>query len=362
MTVETPSRIPPWTFPPLRCCAPYVDGRKDQLPPAALRGLFVEHRESFHPGCHIYTDGSRSSDGVGCAAIVPSRSLRARLPSHASVLSAELTAISFAVDALRNFASGSYTVFTDSRSAIQCLPSIYPRHPVAVRILESLYMLFDLDIQVTFCWTPAHVDIRGNELADRAAKCAARSVGPALFQPFTYHRDFVPLIRRLVRERWQSEWLAVGHAHLLAIRDTTDPWSSAFLKSRRREVVLCRLRIGHCRLTHGFLMSGSAPTLCDRCGTRLTVRHVLLDCPHYASGRRIYFGPRPSLASVLGDDPEFLEPLFMFLGTKRGSKQRIELLGNWVIRRDEGSYRRASGQRGPRTSGKDRDRTTRGDR
>ncbi|XP_075234116.1 uncharacterized protein LOC142331949 [Lycorma delicatula] len=46
-------------------------------------------------------------------------------------------------------------------------------------------------------------------------------------------------------------------------------------KSRREEVVLCRLRLGHTRITHEYLMSGEAPPLCTRCNCRMTVHHIL---------------------------------------------------------------------------------------
>ena len=43
--------------------------------------------------------------------------------------------------------------------------------------------------------------------------------------------------------------------------------------------LLCRLRVGHTRLTHGFLMSGDHQPFCDDCLVPLSVKHLLIECP-----------------------------------------------------------------------------------
>ena len=48
--------------------------------------------------------------------------------------------------------------------------------------------------------------------------------------------------------------------------------------SRRDTVLLNRLRIGHTRLTHSFLLSGDDLPKCGTCQCPLTVKHILVDC------------------------------------------------------------------------------------
>ena len=43
--------------------------------------------------------------------------------------------------------------------------------------------------------------------------------------------------------------------------------------SRRDAVILRRLRIGHTRVTHKYLLSGDSQPLCDKCQCSLTVKH-----------------------------------------------------------------------------------------
>ena len=58
--------------------------------------------------------------------------------------------------------------------------------------------------------------------------------------------------------------------------------------SRRKETALCRLRIGHTRLTHSFLMSGDPPPFCEDCLVPQTVRHLLVECPSLSEARNLF--------------------------------------------------------------------------
>jgi len=43
-------------------------------------------------------------------------------------------------------------------------------------------------------------------------------------------------------------------------------------------VLINRLRIGHCHLTHYYLLSGDDRPTCTFCALPLSVKHILLDC------------------------------------------------------------------------------------
>ena len=311
--IERPLSLPPWTRLCAHVCESFLPAPKAFLSDVSLRGFSLDHRDRCHPGRSVFTDGSKCGDGVGCAAILPSHVVRTTLPPFASVLSAELVAIRIALERLRSYPPGEFTIYSDSRGALEVIARLYPTHPVAVRIAVLIHDLLSRSYSVSFCWVPGHCQIQGNELADHHARLAATSAAPSAAEPSLFHRDLYPLLRSLVRMEYQRTWIASGHPHLLSIRNDLFPWNTSLSSSRRREIVLCRLRIGHTRLTHGFLMSGDPPTLCDRCGCRLTVSHLLLHCPAFSRLRRRFFGPRPSLASVLGDDPPAVDSLCKFL-------------------------------------------------
>jgi len=54
-------------------------------------------------------------------------------------------------------------------------------------------------------------------------------------------------------------------------------------------VMINRLKIGHSRLTHSYLLSGEDQPTCTKCDTVLTVKHILLDCPELWDVQLKYF-------------------------------------------------------------------------
>ena len=73
-------------------------------------------------------------------------------------------------------------------------------------------------------------------------------------------------------------WKSVQNDKLRKIEGSVMQWKSSEQNNRRNEVVLCRLRLGHTKLTHGYLMEGKDPPLCNICGVPITVHHILAEC------------------------------------------------------------------------------------
>ena len=102
-------------------------------------------------------------------------SLSAKLHNNASIYTAELYAIFEALDVLKEQQGNHFTFFCDSLSAIQGLNQIGSTHPIVLKIKSQIIELNHLCIAMTFCRIPSHVDIHGNEAADRLAKERATS-------------------------------------------------------------------------------------------------------------------------------------------------------------------------------------------
>nr|CAH7754261.1 unnamed protein product [Callosobruchus chinensis] len=49
--------------------------------------------------------------------------------------------------------------------------------------------------------------------------------------------------------------------------------------TRHEQVILCRLRIEHTNLTHLYMLSGDEALICETCGKRLTVEHIIFVLP-----------------------------------------------------------------------------------
>ena len=101
---------------------------------------------------------------------------------------------------------------------------------------------------------------------------------------------------------------------LKTIKTTIGPWNSS-IQDRRTEVILTRLRIGHTRYTHEYLMSmphDNVPHF-RICNVQLTVKHILCECRDFNQQRRIYLRNK-SLLEILSDSFQFsLNRILMFL-------------------------------------------------
>ena len=94
-------------------------------------------------------------------------------------------------------------------------------------------------------WIPTHMGIRGNDLADQAAKNSAGR--PQEFIPIPY-RDLIPNIKRRIYELWEESWRE-ERRHFYLLKPKTGYWSEDTRKrTRRDEVVINRFRLGHTRL------------------------------------------------------------------------------------------------------------------
>ena len=92
------------------------------------------------------------------------------------------------------------------------------------------------------------------------------------------YSDIRPAISKYVNRLFQNHWDTQIHNKLHSINSEFDITPEVQLYDRRDEVVLTRLRIGHTRLTHSFILLGEDPPECIPCGCPLTIKHILTEC------------------------------------------------------------------------------------
>ena len=160
--------IPSWTYPPIRIC-PFPETKRKGLLDEEMRAIFLAHQER-HPTVHIYTDGSKSTEGVGFTAVFPNTTSGGRLTREASIFTAELYAINAAVhELLKGTIDGNrFTIFSDSRSALLALRSD-SLSPILAETKKLIQRAKD-NIIIDLCWVPGHVNVQGNEKADAALR------------------------------------------------------------------------------------------------------------------------------------------------------------------------------------------------
>ena len=190
-------------------------------------------------------------------------------------------------------------IYTDSKSSLQLLSRAFPKNPIATEIQKQI---FDSNKSVHICWVPSHVGILGNEHADRLANNATKA--QIQIENLLTKDEMKSKIKRIGRKAWLQRWRSpLGRPNKLKeITDDLSPLPNSSCSNRRWERTLARLRLGHSRLTHGFIISNTTPPFCENCGedTALTIKHIIVECPQYRMERLRNFGSTTvSLRSAL---------------------------------------------------------------
>ena len=138
----------------------------------------------------------------------------------------------------------------------------------------------NLEPLCAFYWILDDTVIQGNDIADRLAN--ARRNNLACCHNTLARRDIIRLCKTIIANSY-GYWVSSGRSLLRTIKITTPPLTDHPLHQDQRN--LSRLRIGHTRLTHTFLLQKSSPTLCSFCGVDITVHLILTESHGYTAER-----------------------------------------------------------------------------
>ena len=149
-------------------------------------------------------------------------------------------------------------------------------------ILEIKYLLANirnLGIIVQFWWVPAHIGIKGNEMADKIAKKALEKEHIDIKVPLG-KGEAKSIIKNETMQKWQDEWESDPKARQYhkVQSQVGGKRVSALGFDRREEVVYTRLRLGHTGLKSTLKMIGKGNGLCTECNVKEDVDHVLFNC------------------------------------------------------------------------------------
>lgn len=121
---------------------------------------FPELEKKYEGRTHFYTDRAKTSSFVGSA--VHSNQFASVKRRHicASIFTAELYAISVAIDNILRAKKKRAVLFVDSQSAIIAICSL---NVTAVQQLtNTLNDAMHGGLKIKFCWVPSHMGMKGN--------------------------------------------------------------------------------------------------------------------------------------------------------------------------------------------------------
>ena len=124
------------------------------------------------PMWHELVQAVKNENKCGCAFVVdkmPQITVKKRLPPVSSVFNAEMYAIFLALKIIVSSEDNEFVIFTDGLSALQFIDNNKMDHRIKLNILK---ILNSTNKDIFLEWVPGHANIKGNELADLAAKSA----------------------------------------------------------------------------------------------------------------------------------------------------------------------------------------------
>ena len=259
---------------------------------AFLKSKFLELLPYYDGHYRIFTDGSKVDEVAAYGMHCDLGNLSTRLRNNSSIFTAELEGIHQALRFIRVSTMNRFVIFCDSKSVLESINLHLDNNPLVVEILDTIQNLLSNHRKVIkLCWVPSHVGITGNEQADLAAN-GARD-GDEDTNRLIPSSDLIPLVRTFIRQKWQSRYESHHSRFPLKLKEITPIINTFHVLGldRREEVVIHRIRIGHSRLTHGYLMEKKPnPPNCHFCNNSpISIRHILIECNNLNNTRIQYF-------------------------------------------------------------------------
>ncbi len=283
-TEGTPE-IPPWTLTLPSVNFEITTTKKSDTAEVLYLSKFNEIKDKHSTYKPIYTDGSKTEAAVAAAAVNGEKTISKAFNKNLSIFSAEIKALEIALNEINTSNENRFIIFSDSKSALEAIKNLWTPNPLVRRLLE-LHHEISKSKHIIFCWVPSHVGIKGNETADRAAKAALDS---PVSDPKVPASDWLPKSSLYIKTERKKQWDNIQTNKLKEIVPDLTEHHQLHCTKRRDEVVLTRLRIGHTRLTHAFLLKGEIPPECIGCNTSFTIKHILIDCIDFADTRKLYY-------------------------------------------------------------------------
>ncbi|XP_067125589.1 uncharacterized protein [Centruroides vittatus] len=165
---------------------------------------------------NVFTDGSKSVEGVGCALVVNNTSGKSiyqagfKLGMQCSNNQAESLAILKALQYIRDkpmFRNKTIRINSDSKTALAQIRKLRTKLTIVQETINLLMLLRGKGIKILLNWVKGHSGITGNERADLLAKKAAKADIPISLN--TLPSSLVKSqLDNIMTQLWQQRWEA----------------------------------------------------------------------------------------------------------------------------------------------------------
>jgi ribonuclease HI len=183
------------------------------LKPSNFNLSFSNANPNTHSQYNIYTDGSKTQDGVGAAFVVFRNNViihqqNYKLNPEASVYQAEIQAIQESINWLSEnnnpLKIKNISLFSDSQSSLKAIVKFKQQNP-AIQNLQTQLTLLTRSLSLKLFWIKGHAGCSGNETADNLAKLATSKpqIDLTLPLPPSYVKS---QLKTILTNDWQTLW------------------------------------------------------------------------------------------------------------------------------------------------------------
>lgn len=158
----------PWAFESLKTNWSLTDKIRENTTINEVNALFCELISDYGDYIKLYTDGSKSDDGVGYGVFSQNIKISTKISNLETIFSAEAKGIIQAIG-LCNLEIGKkkFLILSDSLSVIKSVSNRFNRSSLVQLIRRELV---SSEHVIELCWVPSHRNIVGNDEADSLAK------------------------------------------------------------------------------------------------------------------------------------------------------------------------------------------------
>jgi len=175
---------------------------------------------------------------------------------------------------------GKHVICTDSLSSISSITNHNNHSHCATSVRNLVTKHFP---KISLVWVPSHIGLVGNENADEAAKLASK------FQfTLTANNNSNDITHFLKKEQQDKQTNILSstsnwYQQIATFSTSYSPHKHSPL-SRRQQIIINRLRLGHTFLTNAHYLYTSKNNLCPLCNNaRINIQHIICSCPTLSS-------------------------------------------------------------------------------
>lgn len=257
--------------------------------------------EEFADSHHIYTDGSKTDDGIVGLGILfddTKEKIQLFMEANISIKSTELIAIFIAIKMAIAMNKKNIVILTDSQSScislLNSIKKIQKKKYYENKIIKMANE--NKDKKITIQWIPAHVGIEGNEQADKLASDRTNINANNTLAEFPIPpEDILNICKYTIHKTWTDKFEEITtykgtyHANIMK-QPTLKPWFYKInnLDSSQLKQII-RVRTGHTfDKKHLHMIKMIDNNLCENCGVIETAEHLIDTCTLHETTRQKY--------------------------------------------------------------------------